>query len=238
MHPDCVLDGELCAFDDTGIPRFELFQRGEGSIAYVVFDLLELDGEPLLDAPLHERKRRLRKLLDGRSRTVRLSEDFDDGDALFRVAEESGLEGIVAKRAGSVYRPGRRTRDWLKVKATKNDEFVIVGYTRGSGRREGTFGSLVLAAYEDGELRYVGNVGTGFGDAEIDRLLRLLAPLHRDSTPLAEVPKLPRVRKGDVQWVEPQRRIAPGQSVATTVPTPSSAIPCMPGPSPSSSARH
>ena len=71
------------------------------------------------------------------SRTVSFSEDFDDGEALFRVAQESGLEGVVAKRPQSVYRPGRRTHDWLKIKATKNDEFVVVGYTRGSGRRGG-----------------------------------------------------------------------------------------------------
>ena len=202
--PNAVLDGEVCRIDENGRTSFSELQQGGGALVYYAFDLLEVDGEPLIGAPLHERKQRLRALLDGRNRTVSFSEDFDDGDALFRVAQERGLEGVVAKRADSVYRPGKRTRDWLKIKATNSDEFVIVGYTRGSGRREETFGSLVLAANEDGELRYVGNVGTGFNDAEIDRLLRRLEPLHRDSTPLAEVPKLPRVRKGDVQWVEPQ----------------------------------
>jgi bifunctional non-homologous end joining protein LigD len=169
-----------------------------------VFDLLELDGEPVVDAPFEERKERLRALLDARNPTVRFSDDFADGAALFEAAQERGLEGVVAKRSGSPYRPGRRTREWLKVKATNSDEFVVVGYTRGAGRREGTFGSLVLGVMEEGELRYVGNVGTGFDDAEIARLLRALRPLHRETTPFAVEPKLPRVRKGDVQWVEPK----------------------------------
>ena len=78
-------------------------------------------------------------------------------------------------------RKGRRTRDWLKVKTEHNEEFVVAGYTRGGGRRAGTFGSLVLAVNEGGELRYVGNVGTGFDDAEIRKLLALLEPLRRDS---------------------------------------------------------
>jgi bifunctional non-homologous end joining protein LigD len=92
----------------------------------------------------------------------------------------------------------------LKVKTENNEEFVVTGYTRGGGRRADTFGALVLAVNEGDELRYVGNVGTGFDDAEIDKLLRLLRPLHRDTPPFTVAPKMPRVRKGDVQWVEPQ----------------------------------
>jgi bifunctional non-homologous end joining protein LigD len=202
--PNAVLDGEVCRVDATGRGSFSELQQGSGALVYFAFDLLEIDGEPIVEAPLHERKERLRDLLDGRNRTVKYSEDFDDGEALFRVAQENGLEGVVAKRVDSVYREGRRTREWLKTKTWKSEEFVVVGYTRGSGRRERTFGSLVLAANEDGELRYAGNVGTGFDDAEIDKLLRLFEPLHRDTTPLATVPKLPKVRKGDVQWVEPK----------------------------------
>ncbi len=202
--PNAVLDGEVCRVDASGRTSFSELQQGSGALVYYVFDLLEVDGEPLVEAPLSERKEQLRALLDGRNKTVTFSEDFADGDALFQVAEERGLEGVVAKKTGSVYRPGRRTRDWVKVKTQNNEEFVIVGYTRGSGRRAGTFGSLVLGVNEGGELRYVGNVGTGFDDAEIDRLLRQLRPLHRATTPLAVEPKLPRVRKGDVQWVSPR----------------------------------
>ena len=95
-------------------------------------------------------------------------------------------------------------RSWDEVKAHARQEFVIAGYTKGQGRRSGRFGSLVLAVAEGDGLRYVGNVGTGFDDAEIEKLLGLLRPLERETSPFAEPPKLPRVRKGDVVWVEPE----------------------------------
>jgi bifunctional non-homologous end joining protein LigD len=202
--PNAVLDGEVTRVDAQGRASFSELQRGSGALVYFVFDLLELDGESLVELPLTERKARLRKLLDGRNRCVSFSDDFDDGDALYEVARQNGLEGIIAKRAGSTYKEGKRTRDWLKIKTENNEEFVVAGYTRGAGRRAGTFGSLVLGTYDDGELRYVGNVGTGFDDAEIRKLLRLLKPLHRDTSAFPEPPKMPRVRKGDVQWVEPR----------------------------------
>jgi bifunctional non-homologous end joining protein LigD len=202
--PNAVVDGEVCRIDPTGRTSFSELQRGEGPLVYYAFDLLELDGQPLVELPLHERKARLRALLDARVRTVALSESFDDGDALFQVAEERRFEGVIAKRVDSTYKVGRRTRDWLKIKTENVDEFVVAGYTRGAGRRADTFGSLVLAVNEGTELRYVGNVGTGFDDAEIRKLLKLLRPLHRDAPPFAVVPKMPRVRKGEVQWVEPQ----------------------------------
>ncbi len=110
----------------------------------------------------------------------------------------------MAKRAGSPYLPGRRSGDWLKLKTHGRQEFLVAGYTRGSGNRSSSFGSLVLAVNEGGSLRYVGNVGTGFGEQEIRRLLKLLKPLERPDTPFAEPPKMPRVRKADVVWVEPR----------------------------------
>ena len=202
--PNAVVDGEICRIDPAGRTSFSELQQGSGPLVFYAFDLLELDGEPLVDLPLTERKAQLRKLLDKRVTTVAFSEDFDDGDALFEVAQAQGLEGLIAKRADSTYKQGKRTRDWLKVKTENNEEFVVAGYTRGGGRRADTFGALVLAVNEGDELRYVGNVGTGFDDAEIDKLLRLLRPLHRDTPPFTVAPKMPRVRKGDVQWVEPQ----------------------------------
>jgi bifunctional non-homologous end joining protein LigD len=202
--PNAVVDGEVARIDPAGRTSFSELQQGSGQLVYYAFDLLELDGKPLVDLPLHERKERLRELIDDRVGPVAVSEGFDDGEALFEVAREQKLEGIIAKRLDSTYKSGRRTRDWLKLKTENTDEFVVAGYTRGAGRRAGTFGALVLGVYEDGALRYVGNVGTGFDDAEIRRLLALLKPLHRDTPPFADVPKMPRVRKGDVQWVEPR----------------------------------
>jgi bifunctional non-homologous end joining protein LigD len=204
--PDCVVDGEVCALDDEGRPSFSAMQQGKRGtpIVYYVFDLLEVEGEPMIELPMEERRERLEKLLDKRNRTVRFSEAFDDGDALLKAAEKQGLEGIMAKRLGSKYLPGRRSREWLKVKGHGRQEFVVAGYTRGKGRREGTLGSLVLATYKSGELVYAGNVGTGFNDREIDRLLKKLKSVERDTPPFRSVPKMPRVKKGDVVWVEPK----------------------------------
>jgi bifunctional non-homologous end joining protein LigD len=202
--PNAVVDGEVCRLNAEGRASFSELQQGSGPLVYYAFDLLELDGQPLLELPLLDRRKRLEKLLDKRNRSVRFSEAFDDGTALLGAAEAQGIEGIMAKRADSKYLPGRRTRDWLKIKRHGRQEFIVVGYTRGSGRRANSFGSLALAVNDDGELRYVGNVGTGFDDAEIQRLLKLLRPLHRTTSPFRVSPKMPRVRKGDVQWVEPQ----------------------------------
>ncbi len=204
--PDCVIDGEICALDEEGRPSFSAMQKGEAGtpIVYYIFDLLEADGEPLIDLPLVERHKRLDGLLDGRVRTVRVSETFEDGRSLLQAAKNQGLEGVIAKRAESRYQPGKRTRDWLKVKTHGRQEFVVAGYTRGQGRRSGGFGALVLGVREGDELVYVGNVGTGFTDKDIDSLLERLRPLERETSPFGEAPKMPRVRRGDVVWVEPE----------------------------------
>ena len=204
--PDCVVDGEVCALDEQGRPSFSAMQQGnpETPIVYFVFDLLEADGEPLIDLPLAERRKRLEDLLIP-GRNVRLSEAFDDGQALAQAVVEQGLEGMMAKRADSRYRPGERTRDWLKIKpGRQRQEFVVAGYTKGEGRRAGSFGALVLGVRRGRELVYAGNVGTGFTEAEIERLLGKLRPLEQPESPFAALPKMPRVRKGDVVWVEPK----------------------------------
>jgi bifunctional non-homologous end joining protein LigD len=204
--PDCVLDGEVCALDDSGRSSFSAMQQGKVGtpLVFYVFDLLELEGEALVDLPLVERRKRLEALLDKRNRTVRLSEAFDDGAALLRAATEQRLEGIIAKRLDSRYAEGRRTRDWLKIKTHGEQEFVIAGFTKGTGRRASSFGSLVLGYHQGGELVYAGNVGTGFNSREIDKLLDRLRPLKRTTSPFREVPKMPKVRKSDVIWVEPK----------------------------------
>ena len=204
--PDCVLDGEVCALDESGRSSFSAMQQAKPGtpIVYYVFDLLEVDGEPVVDLPLVERRKRLEQILDRRNRTVRLSETFEDGQALFEAAKEQRLEGIVAKRLDSRYLQGKRTRDWLKLKTHGEQEFVVAGYTKGTGRRASSFGSLVLGYYQGDELIYAGNVGTGFNSKEIDKLLDKLRPLRRETPPFREVPKMPKVRKGDVIWVEPR----------------------------------
>ena len=204
--PDCVLDGEVCALDESGRSSFSAMQQGKAGtpLVYYVFDLLELEGGPLVELPLIERHKRLEELLDKRNRTVRLSETFDDGTALLQAAKEQHLEGIIAKRLDSRYVQGKRTRDWLKVKTHGEQEFVIAGFTKGTGRRASSFGSLVLGYYQGDELVYAGNVGTGFNSREIDKLLDKLRPLKRPTPPFREAPKMPKVRKSDVIWVEPK----------------------------------
>ncbi|HEY8630509.1 MAG TPA: DNA ligase D [Gaiellaceae bacterium] len=204
--PDCVLDGEVCALDESGRSSFSAMQQGKPGtpVVYYVFDVLEIEGEPVIDLPLVERRKLLEGLLDRRNKTVRLSETFDDGQALLEAATQQRLEGIMAKRLDSRYLPGKRTRDWLKIKTHSEQEFVVAGYTKGTGRRASSFGSLVLGYYVGNELVYAGNVGTGFNSQEIERLLDKLRPLRREASPFREVPKMPKVRKGDVIWVEPK----------------------------------
>jgi bifunctional non-homologous end joining protein LigD len=201
--PDAVVDGEVVALDSGGKSSFSAMQQGSAQLAYEVFDVLEVDGEPVVDLPLAERRARLERLV-ARNPVVQVSGSFEDGNALFEAAQEQGLEGVMAKRTSSRYVEGGRGRDWLKIKTHGRQEFVICGYTKGQGRRSGSFGALVLGVHRGEEWEWVGNVGTGFGERTIEELLAKLEPLRRDKSPFALVPKMPKVKKGDVVWVEPK----------------------------------
>ena len=200
--PSAVLDGEVCALDEDGTARFEALQSGSGRLILMAFDLLSIDDEPVHTRPLEERRRLLEELLDPAVEEVRVSPAFDDGDALLAAAKAQGLEGVVAKRADAPYRPGRRTPEWQKVKLRAQEDFPIVGYTRGTGRRA-KLGALVLGRREPDGLHWAGNVGSGLADGEVDRLRELLGPLERATSSLVSTPKMPRVRTSDVTWVEP-----------------------------------
>jgi bifunctional non-homologous end joining protein LigD len=203
--PDCVVDGEVCALDERGRPSFSAMQQARAGTQHVyeIFDLLELDGTPLDGRPLSERREQLETLL-APSRTVQLSGAFEDGSALLDAAREGGLEGVMAKRSSSRYLEGTRSRDWLKIKTHGRQEFVICGWTRGRGRREGRFGSLVLGVERAGRLTWAGNCGTGFTEHDIVELSARLEQLRRDVSPLVVVPRMPKVRRADVVWVEPK----------------------------------
>ena len=200
-----IVDGELCALDSQGRPSFSAMQQARPGtpITYAIFDLLELDDQELLDLPLSERRDRLEDLFARTAGSLRFSEAFDDGATLLDAVKKQGLEGVMAKRRSSTYTPGKRTRDWLKVKTRPRQEFVICGYTRGRGRRAGGLGALVLGVYRGRELAYVGNCGTGFDDRTIRELKARMAPLERPTCPFPEEPAMPKVRKHDVVWVEP-----------------------------------
>jgi bifunctional non-homologous end joining protein LigD len=199
-HADCVLDGELCAFDEDGVPRFDLFQRGEGNIAYVVFDVLELDGEPLIAEPWSRRREQLEELIVPEAPVVVLSQVYDDGRALLDAAHRRGLEGIMAKRIKAPYRPGRRSDDWRKIKLREETTLLIAGYTSGQGARA-RLGALLLAT---DDLEYAGNCGSGLSDEDIRDLLARLDPLRRETSPLRGAPKLGGVVRSRVTWVEPE----------------------------------
>jgi bifunctional non-homologous end joining protein LigD len=169
-------------------------------VVYAVFDLLWLDGESLMHHPYEERREALAGLglQDQHWRTP--SHTVGDGERLLEVSREHGLEGIVAKRLGSLYEPGRRGGSWVKVKNTRRQELVIGGWVPGEGRRRDRLGALLVGYHGDGGLHYAGKVGTGFGERELDRLGGLLAPLERPTDPFGAGPARPRVAR----FVEPR----------------------------------
>jgi bifunctional non-homologous end joining protein LigD len=210
---EAVLDGEVVAFDADGRPSFQRLQgrmhltsdhvvrrlAQSEPVAYVLFDLLWLDGHSLLALPYSERRERLLALgLSGPTWQTPASH-VGDGAAMLEASRARGLEGIIAKRLDSPYTPGRRPGTWVKVKNVRATEVVIGGWLEGEGRRSGRLGALVVGYYEDGALRYAGRVGTGFDEAELNRLGGLLAPLARADSPF-EGRQPPR----ETHFVEPE----------------------------------
>ncbi len=172
-----LLDGELVALDAEGRSSFQLLQAFEQGaerppLYYYAFDLLELDGQSLLSCPLEERKARLKKILPRPGGPVRYSPLLgSDAGALLKLTQRLRLEGLIGKRAGSVYEPGRRSGNWIKLKQVLDEEFVIGGYTDPAGSRL-HFGALLVGYYEHGSLRYAGKVGTGFTSQQLRILLK------------------------------------------------------------------
>jgi bifunctional non-homologous end joining protein LigD len=192
-----LLDGEVVIFDKQGVSRFQLLQKGQGKPVFAVFDCLFHDGEDLRREPLSARRAVMMKSI-GSGKTLMPSHLLAaNGLAAFRIARRRGYEGLVAKDLSSPYMEARTTR-WLKVKVHQEDEFVICGYTKPAGSRK-YFGALLLGAYENGRLQYVGKVGTGFDGSTLAALhqkLRVLASVH---PALVDPP-----REKGVVFVEPQ----------------------------------
>ena len=198
---DLVLDGEVVAFDPEGRPSFSLLQTrmhvvgerrvaalvGAAPLAYLIFDVLHLDGVSTRDLPWSERRRVLEDLELQGSGWQTPKAHVGNGPAVLAASQAGGLEGVVAKRTSSTYTPGKRSKDWLKIKNTCRQEVVVGGWLPGAGNRTGRIGAL-LAGYhdDDGSLRFAGKVGTGFSDAELSRLGGLFAGLARDDSPFAD----------------------------------------------------
>lgn len=199
IKADAVLDGEVVALDEKGIPRFQLLQRSEGArTIYIVFDLLWLNGDDVRGLPIEERRKLLEKVLRRPPERICISEvtEGDAASALER-AGKKGYEGLIGKLRGSRYE-SRRSRNWIKLKAINMQELAIVGYTpmENSSR---DIGALLLGVVEAGELRYAGKVGTGY-TAKVRSQLKEL--LDRDVVPAAMVKGAPRMR--DARWVTPR----------------------------------
>ena len=194
-----VLDGEVVAFAGAQTSFARLQQRGERpvSVFYYVFDILHLAGEDTTDLPLRERKAVLRRALAFHG-PVRLTPHRNaDGEALFREACRKGWEGLIAKRADSRYVHGR-SRDWLKLKCSAEQELVIGGYTPPKGSRT-DLGALLLGDDDGGRLRYAGKVGTGYDTATLRSLRARLDALAVARSPFDDV-----VRERAVHWVRPE----------------------------------
>jgi len=198
-----ILDGEVVALDEKGVPSFQRLQprmhvsdestvrklRRSTPVIYEVFDILYADGEDLTRKPLRERLRRLDEALTPMG-SIRRSEGFPGtGVALFAAAREQGIEGIVAKRLDSIYLPGARSPAWVKIKAFRTMECVIGGWTAGQGGRTKTLGALLLGVYRDGKLQPVGHVGTGFDERTLRDLLRILEEHESPTSPFATKPR-------------------------------------------------
>jgi bifunctional non-homologous end joining protein LigD len=205
-----ILDAEIAALDEQGRSRFGLLQprihqTNPNEVAHLsrkspvklfVFDLLYWDGYDLRGTPLLERKRALAEMVTPGDR-IQVSEHFAvDGNEILEAARQMGLEGVIAKDAKSTYEP-KRSRCWLKLKVTGEQEFIICGYTHGE---RATFSSLVLGVFDEDKLRYAGCVGTGFDDKTLQAIYRKLKPLETKTNPFGQ--RIDVLRK--VTWVEPR----------------------------------
>lgn len=211
-----LLDGEIVALDDAGIPSFQLLQdrmhvtnahtaklkAAEIPVAYFIFDVLHLDTNSCLPCPWHERRQLLEGLgLDGAAWATPPAL-IGEGDAALAAARARGLEGVVAKEIDSIYVPGARSSSWVKIKFVHRDDFVVGGWFPGEGRRAAGIGSLLLSVRaSDGRLQFVGAVGTGFTDRALKELEKELRPLIRPTSPFS-TPLPPLYRRTPV-FVEP-----------------------------------
>ncbi|MDD1678064.1 MAG: non-homologous end-joining DNA ligase [Methanomicrobiales archaeon] len=206
---DCVLDGEIIVFSG-GKVDFHALQRREQQqrklridilsqkypATYIVFDILFSGGENIMHLPLNMRKKLLAQHIGENDRVVVIDYLEESGETYFRAARKKGLEGIMGKREGAPYQPGVRSRDWVKIKREVEFDLVVGGFTKGEGWRSPLFGALVVGAYRNNDLVYVGRVGSGFSTEEFDRILKMLHPVEK--SPFDPAPDL-----DEVIWVRP-----------------------------------
>ncbi|TBW30301.1 DNA ligase D [Gramella sp. KN1008] len=198
---DVILDGELVVLDKNGIPLFQELQNYDsttkGSLRFYVFDMLYLNGHSMLELPLLERKSLIPEVLEETVLSVYCDHVEGMGTAFYEKAVEAGMEGVIAKKADSVYTPGYRSEKWLKIKAHESQEALICGYT---DSESSAFGSLILGIYDNGNLNYVGNCGTGFSASEKRALLKKMEKFKLGKSPF---PKAVNLKGRKPNWIQP-----------------------------------
>jgi bifunctional non-homologous end joining protein LigD len=196
-----VLDAEMVVLDDAGHPRFDLIQRHEREAVLQVFDVLRIDDHDTIALPYEDRRRLLDELVTPGENWVVPGHRIGGGAELLEATGAAGLEGVMAKRLGSTYTPGKRTQNWRKIKHRRRAELVIGGYTAGDGNRASTFGSLLVGRRESDRLAFAGGVGTGFDQARLESLVTRFRDLETPTCPFDPPP--PRRYLRTARWIEP-----------------------------------
>ena len=206
LRIDTVLDGEIVVVDENGKSDFQLLQaylkEKKGNLVYYVFDILYLDGKTLTDLELSDRKKILKDLFSNIKALdyIRISDYIEkDGKDFFRIAKQNNLEGIIAKKKTGKYLSGRRSRDWLKIKSVLQQEVVVAGYTLSKSPFR-KIGSLIAGVYDNEDLIFIGQIGTGFDESEINKILSRLERLNTLSSPFKETPDIDPVPL----WTKPE----------------------------------
>ena len=212
---NAVVDGEIVVVNDEGMPDFGDLQlwrsEADGQLVFYLFDVLWLEGSNVMNLPLEERHQLLQDIIPPGDNVIKISEQFNtSGKEFFSLAEQLKLEGIFAKRSGSIYAPASRSKDWLKIKTEKRQEFVIGGYTRNENTSK-LFSALLVGLYENNEFHFVTPVGTGFNSTVQKDILQKLKPYETKFCPFVEEPEYnkpsrfrPNPPKAKVVWVKPK----------------------------------
>lgn len=203
LNLNVVLDGEIVVMDKNGKSDFQLLQyyssNDKHPIQYQAFDLLAVNGETTYAIPLIDRKKMLKEIFTQKNDVLKYSDHIvENGIDFFEIAKENDLEGIVAKKSNSLYYPGVRTSEWLKIKHHKTTDAIIAGFTEPAGSRN-NFGALILGVWKGNTLSYIGHTGSGFNEKKLKEIAKILKPIIQKESPFAQKIKTNK----PATWVKP-----------------------------------
>ena len=203
--PSAIIDGELLVLDAKGHPNFGLLQQHHSQVVFYPFDVLQIADTDTVTLPYEQRRALLESLVEKGSNWMVPAHRIGDGAALYEATAAQGMEGIMAKRLGSPYLPGKRSPNWRKVKHRIRVDVVVGGFNQGTGNRANTFGALLVGVPDDdGSLRFAGGVGTGFDQQLLESLSVTLKSLATSECPFNKLP--PKTYLADATWVRPELR--------------------------------